>query len=149
MSTSLRSIFSRQKREQRASDVQDPKDSWSLEKYRKEYKSLSIEMERLREIADNDCQASFAGRQIALNAQHEIENSRRMLLSARNAFKDLERDLANGIDIDRCRRVVNESDVPRYATTEVHNELKRLRATVNGLKSRVKGLAAEIKEHLK
>ncbi|KAM0195292.1 hypothetical protein ACHAPA_000841 [Fusarium lateritium] len=146
MSTTIRGIF---KRKPSVPEAQDPTDSWSLETFRKEYNRLVAEIETLRETADGDRQSAFAGRQKALNAEHEITELRRRLGLARTAFKDLESDLDNGIDIDRCRRVVKESKVPSHQKTEVQNELKRLRATVNGMKIRLKGLAGEIKEHLK
>ncbi|CAJ0549411.1 Ff.00g030240.m01.CDS01 [Fusarium sp. VM40] len=142
MPSSLRSVFSRQKREKSSTSDQDSTESWSLERYRREYEDLALEMKMVRQLAHADRQACY-------NAQHDTISSRSMLLAVRKAFKDLENDLANGIDIDRCRRVVWESGVSTHATNEVHNELKKLRVTVNGLKSRAKQLAAEVKEHLK
>jgi hypothetical protein len=142
MPSSLRSIFSRQKGEQSSTSVQNSTESWSLERYRREYENLTLEMETVRQMAHIERQAYYA-------AEHDIISSRSILIEVREAFKDIENDLANSIDIDHCRRVVWESDVPSYATTEVHNELKKLRVIVNELKSRVKDLAAGIQEHLK
>ncbi|KIL92643.1 hypothetical protein FAVG1_03823 [Fusarium avenaceum] len=142
MPSSLRSVFSRQKRGKSSTSDHDSIESWSLERFRHEYKNLSKEVDELRQDARTY-------RERAYNAEHDTISSRRMLASVRKAFKDLENDLANAIDVDRCRRVVNESGVSTRATNEVHNELKKLRVTVNGLKSRVKEHAAEVKEHLK